>query len=89
MKKLTRYLAKLACMAFVLSATVLSADDAVVTFFVTSDSHYEAVQNVERNDRNRATILRMNELSGQVWPETLGGGEIGKPFIATMSNTNR
>jgi cytolysin (calcineurin-like family phosphatase) len=50
-----------------------------VTFLVTSDSHYEAVQNVDRNDRNRATVRRMNALPGTPWPETLGGGPVGTP----------
>lgn len=56
-----------------------AAQDDAVTFFVTSDSHYEGVQKVEWNDRNRATILRMNELPGANWPEKLDGGAIGKP----------
>lgn len=34
---------------------------------------------VERNDRNRVTIERMNSLPGTAWPEKLGGGPIGKP----------
>jgi cytolysin (calcineurin-like family phosphatase) len=53
--------------------------DETVTFFVTSDSHYEAVTKIERNDRNRATIERMNALPGQPWPDKLGGGLIGRP----------
>ena len=32
------------------------AEDKTFTFLVTSDSHYEAVEKVERNDRNRLTI---------------------------------
>lgn len=55
------------------------AQDRTFTFFVTSDSHYEAVEKVERNDRNRLTIERMNELPGAEWPEKLGGGKIGRP----------
>lgn len=50
-----------------------------LTFFATSDSHYEAIEKVERNDRNRVTIERMNSLPGQPWPEKLGGGPIGTP----------
>lgn len=50
-----------------------------ITFFVTSDSHYEAIDKVDRNDRNQATILRMNSLPGESWPEKLGGGPIAKP----------
>lgn len=50
-----------------------------LTFIVTSDSHYEAVEKIERNDRNRVTIERMNAIGGVQWPEKLGGGPIGKP----------
>ncbi|QDU30720.1 hypothetical protein ETAA8_58680 [Anatilimnocola aggregata] len=50
------------------------------TFIVTSDSHYEAVEKVERNDRNRVTIERMNSIAEQSWPEKIGGGKIGKPL---------
>ena len=59
-------------------STVLAKDE-VVTFFATSDSHYEAVQNVDRNERNLATIERMNALPGTPWPAELGGGKIGRP----------
>lgn len=55
------------------------AEDKTFTFLVTSDSHYEAVEKVERNDRNELTIRRMNELPGAEWPEKLGGGKIGQP----------
>ena len=55
-------------------------DDAEsVTFLVTSDSHYASFRNVDRNDRNKVTIERMNALPGTVWPEKLGGGKIDKP----------
>lgn len=64
--------------AFVFAARG-GAEEAGLTFLVTSDSHYEAVDKVERNDRNRVTILRMNELPGVEWPAKLGGGPIGKP----------
>ena len=37
------------------------AEDKTFTFLVTSDSLYEAVEKVERNDRNELTIRRMNE----------------------------
>ncbi|MFM8219884.1 MAG: hypothetical protein ACKOJF_13325, partial [Planctomycetaceae bacterium] len=50
-----------------------------VTFFATSDSHYEALEKVERNDRNAVTLRRMNELPGQRWPDALGGDPIDKP----------
>lgn len=60
-------------------ANPVRGQDATFTFFVTSDSHYEAVTKIERNDRNRATIERMNALPGQSWPDKLGGGPIGSP----------
>ncbi len=50
-----------------------------VTFLVTSDSHYASFRNVDRNDRNKTTIERMNALPGTAWPEKLGGGKIDKP----------
>lgn len=60
-------------------ASLVHGDDDVLTFFATSDSHYEAIEKVERNDRNRVTIERMNAMPGQPWPEKLGGGPIGTP----------
>jgi tartrate-resistant acid phosphatase type 5 len=56
-----------------------SAEEGPLTFLVTSDSHYEAVEKIERNDRNRVTIERMNSLPGEAWPDKLGGGKIGAP----------
>lgn len=50
-----------------------------VTFLVTSDSHYASFRNADRNDRNRATLERMNALPGTPWPEQLGGGTIDRP----------
>ena len=66
------------CGALAGRPVALGADE-VVTFFVTSDSHYEAVQNVDRNERDLATIERMNALPGLSWPAELGGGKIGRP----------
>ena len=63
-----------------LTTTVFAADDKAVTFFVTSDSHYEATRNLDRNDRNKVTIERMNAIPGTPWPEKLGGGAIAKPM---------
>ena len=60
-------------------ASVSIAGDSAVTFFVTSDSHYEAVDHVERNDECQATIERMNRLPGHSWPESLGGGKVATP----------
>jgi cytolysin (calcineurin-like family phosphatase) len=64
---------------FLCCSFLLAGEEDVLTFFVTSDSHYEAIDHVERNDRNRVTIERMNALPGEMWPTQLGGGEIGVP----------
>jgi cytolysin (calcineurin-like family phosphatase) len=61
------------------ASAALAQQTEPLTFFVTSDSHYEAIERVERNDRNLVTIERMNALPGQPWPDKLGGGTIGKP----------
>jgi cytolysin (calcineurin-like family phosphatase) len=50
-----------------------------ITFIVTSDCHYDAFENEDRNDRNRATILEMNAVTNLSWPEKLGGGPIQRP----------
>jgi cytolysin (calcineurin-like family phosphatase) len=50
-----------------------------VTFLVTSDSHFDAFENEDRNDRVRATILRMNAVTGEVWSAKLGGDAIAAP----------
>jgi len=51
-----------------------------VTFIATSDSHYDAFENEDRNARNWATIEHMNAIAGVAWPEELGGGMIGRPL---------
>lgn len=65
-------------LTFISLSSVAHGEESL-TFFATSDSHYEAIEHVERNDRNRVTIERMNTLPGQPWPEKLGGGPIGTP----------
>jgi cytolysin (calcineurin-like family phosphatase)/predicted phosphodiesterase len=65
------------CVVSLVMATVNAAEK--LTFLVTSDSHYEAIDKVERNDRNRVTLERMNAISEQEWPANLGGGKIGTP----------
>ena len=50
-----------------------------VTFLVTSDSHYDALENEDRNKRNRATLDEMNRIATLRWPETLGGETITRP----------
>lgn len=49
------------------------------TFLVTSDSHYTSNKNLERIERNKQTIDRMNAISAVEWPEKLGGGKILAP----------
>jgi len=50
-----------------------------VTFLVTSDCHYDAFENEDRNERNRDTIKEMNAIAKVPWPENLGGGTIRQP----------
>jgi len=59
-----------------LAASGLAAD---VTLLVTSDSHYDAFENEDRNERNRATVEAMNHITELTWPEKLGGERIGTP----------
>jgi len=83
---------RLALLAVFLSVAVVScapldrasggpAEDpgADVTFIVTSDSHYDAFENEDRNERDRATIDDMNAIAEVAWPDELGGGAIGRP----------
>jgi len=58
---------------------IAAPEDEAITFIATSDSHYVSFKNLERIDRNKATIERMNNISGTPWPDKLGGGKIGKP----------
>ena len=51
-----------------------------VTFLVTSDVHYDAFENEDRNDRDRDTIRRMNGIASVAWPEELGGEPISEPY---------
>lgn len=62
------------------TSIVLACDEPEsITFLVTSDSHYEAIDKVERNEKNLATIRRMNEIAEIEWPANLGGGKIETP----------
>ena len=54
------------------SASPASGRD--VTFVVTSDVHYDAFENEDRNERVRDTLRAMNEVTNLTWPEVLGGG---------------
>ena len=57
----------------------LSVSAADVTFLVTSDSHYDAFENEDRNERDRVTIEQMNRITEIRWPEQLGGDQIAPP----------
>lgn len=59
--------------------TPVSALAADVTFVVTSDSHYDALENEDRNERNQATLDEMNRIAEVRWPEPLGGDVIARP----------
>lgn len=50
-----------------------------LTFIVTSDVHYDAFENEDRNDRVRETLLAINGVTNLTWPEELGGGPIARP----------
>ncbi len=50
-----------------------------ITFLVTSDVHYDTFENEDRNDRDRETIRRMNDIASVTWPTELGGDPITKP----------
>src|SRR4051794_23863515 len=50
-----------------------------VTFVATSDSHYDAFQDEDRNARNRDTIEHLNKITELTWPEALGGGRVDRP----------
>jgi len=50
-----------------------------VTFLVTSDVHYDAFENEDRNDRVRDTLKYMNQVAGVAWPKRLGADPIARP----------
>jgi cytolysin (calcineurin-like family phosphatase) len=50
-----------------------------VTFIVTSDAHYDAFENEDRNDRVRDTLHAINAVTNLTWPDELGGGGIALP----------
>jgi len=61
-------------------ASVAQHSNRDITFIATSDSHYDAFENEDRNDRNRDTIREMNAIITTSWPEHLGGKPISKPL---------
>lgn len=66
------------CLTLVVASPLFGAETDV-TFLVTSDSHYDAFEHEDRNQRDRITIDQMNEISTVRWPEELGGDLIEKP----------
>ncbi len=50
-----------------------------VTFIVTSDVHYDAFENEDRNERVSRTLRAMNTVTNLTWPDELGGGPIPVP----------
>lgn len=50
-----------------------------LTFLVTSDAHYDAFENEDRNERNSRTLREMNHITHRTWPAELGGGPIARP----------
>ena len=50
-----------------------------VTWIVTSDCHYDAFENEDRNRRVQQTVLEMNAIAQRSWPEPLGGDPIERP----------
>ncbi len=74
----THGLAILAVVGAILTSS-WSASATDVTFLVTSDSHYDAFENEDRNVRDRVTIDAMNRITEIRWPEHLGGGVIARP----------
>ena len=55
-----------------------------VTFLSTSDCHYDAYENEDRNERDRVTIQEMNAIAERKWPEKLGGDAIERPRGAVV-----
>jgi len=77
--RLTRWLRRVSvCIALLIPTSLLAAETGV-TFLVTSDSHYDAFENEDRNERNRASVEQMNAITTVRWPEELGGDLIEKP----------
>jgi len=50
-----------------------------LTFIATSDAHYDAFENEDRNERVRDTLRYLNGVTNLTWPEELGGGPIASP----------
>ena len=53
--------------------------DRNVTFIATSDVHYDAFENEDRNDRVRDTLRHINNVTNLVWPPEPGGDNLASP----------
>ncbi|HON07304.1 MAG TPA: metallophosphoesterase [Verrucomicrobiota bacterium] len=51
-----------------------------ITFIATSDCHYDYPENQDRNERNRATLRHINEITNITFPKVIGGDKIKKPL---------
>lgn len=55
-----------------------------VTFISTSDSHYREAERKAQNERNRLTLLELNDIAKRTWPAQLGGDPIQPPRGVVM-----
>jgi hypothetical protein len=55
-----------ACLVLLTASPLLAAESGI-TFLVTSDSHYDAFENEDRNERDRITIDQMNAITAVCW----------------------
>jgi cytolysin (calcineurin-like family phosphatase) len=61
--------------------TITATDARDLTFLSTSDSHYRENDHKQghHNDLIRASVIEMNRMHEESWPQELGGGPIAKP----------
>lgn len=50
-----------------------------VTFLATSDCHYDAFENEDRNVRDHETVMYINGVTNVEWSRNIGGGMVKKP----------
>ena len=60
-------------------SSAIGDTDRNVTFIATSDVHYDAFENEDRNDRVRDTLRHINNVTNLVWPAEFGGDAIASP----------
>lgn len=76
---MTRLLTVPLLWALALSALAGEKPQRDVTFISTSDPHYREAERRAQNDRNRLTVLEMNQIETRTWPGELGGDPIQPP----------